>query len=337
MPESITLGKSELRKDARAKVTGAAEYAADIKLDHILFGAAARSTILHGRILSIDVNAAKTMPDVMRVLTAADIPGEHKFGGLVKDQPALASDWVHHYGEPLALVIADSKDVAQHAARLIRVEYEAMDSLLDPVTALEPDASKLHESGNLVSRYEIKEGNTEQGFAEADVILEDTFSVPFVSPAYMETENSLACYNSDGTLTVWVGSQHPFIDQLEIAATLGIPAESVQVKSAVIGGAFGGKEDSMMAILAALGAWMVKGTVRLVNNRQESFWAHPKRHPARITLKLGAKNDGTFVALKATAYVDTGTFAPSPMDCMASAIPTPATLPGEGGGMDASL
>ncbi|MEW6401569.1 MAG: xanthine dehydrogenase family protein molybdopterin-binding subunit [Chloroflexota bacterium] len=309
MPESTTLGRSELRKDAWAKVTGAAEYAADIRLDHVLFGALARSTIHHGRILSIDTTAAQAGSGVLRVLTAADIPAEHKFGGLVKDQPALASELVHHYGEPLALVVATSKEVAQHAAQLIRVEYESMDPLLDPVAALQPGASKLHESGNLISRYEIKEGNVEQGFTDADVILEDTFSVPFVSPAYLETENSLACHNNDGTLTVWVGSQHPFTDQLEIASTLGIPAESIQVKSAVIGGAFGGKEDSSMAILAAFAAWMVKGTVRLVNNRQESFWAHPKRHPAQIKLKLGAKNDGTFVALKAVAYMDTGAFA----------------------------
>jgi len=309
MPESITLGKSEVRKDAREKVTGAAEYTADIKLDGVLYGSVARSKVHHGRILSIDATAAQAIPGVVRVVTAADIPGEHCFGGLIPDQPALASDLVRHYGEPLAIVIATSKATARKAAGLVKVEVEPIDPLLDPVVALEPDASKLHEGRNLISRYEIKDGDIEKGFAEADVILEETFSVPLVSPAYLETENSLASWNADGTLTVWVSSQHPFTDQLEIAATLGLPPKKVQVKSAVIGGAFGGKEDASLAILTALAAWAVKGTVRLINTRQESFWAHPKRHPVQFQFKLGAKKDGAFVALKAVAHVNTGAYA----------------------------
>ncbi len=309
MPESITLGKSELRKDALGKVTGSAEYVADIKLDNVLYGAVARTTIHHGRILTIDTTAAQAVPGVLRVLTAADIPGEQKFGALVQDQPPLASDLVHHFGEPLALVVANSRAAAEKAARLIRVKYEPIEPLFDPVAALGPDVSKLHETGNLISRYEIKDGDIEKGFAEAEVILEDTFSVPLISPAYMETENSLACWNDDGTLTVWVSSQHPFTDQLEIAATLGIPPENVHVKSAVIGGAFGGKEDASLAILTSFAAWAVKGKVKLVNTRQESFWAHPKRHPVKFQFKLGAKKDGTFVALKAVAHMDTGAFA----------------------------
>lgn len=309
MPETISLGKSEVRKDAWEKVTGAAEYAADIKLNDVLYGAVARSRVHHGRILSIDTTAAGDVPGVVRVLTAADIPGEQHFGALIPDQPALASDLVRHYGEPLAIVIARSKDAARKAAELVTAEIEPIDPVLDPVSALQPEVSKLYEAGNLISRYEIKDGDTEQGFAEADVILEDSFSVPLVSPAYMETENSLARWNADDTLTVWVSSQHPFTDQLEIAATLGLPPEKVQVKSAVIGGAFGGKEDASLAILTSFAAWAVKGTVSLVNTRQESFWAHPKRHPVQFQFKLGAKKDGTFTALKAVAHMNTGAFA----------------------------
>ena len=309
MSETISLGKSEVRKDARAKVTGAAEYVADIPVKDLLHGVVVRSTIHHGRILSIDTTAAQNVPGVVRILTAEDIPGEQKFGALIHDQPALASNLVRHYGEPLALVIASSRAIAQNAAKLVKVEYEQFDPILDPVEAIQPNVSRLHEEGNLISRYEVKDGDIEKGFEEADVVLEETFSVPLVSPAYMETENSLASWNEDGTLTVWVSSQHPFTDRMEIAATLGLPEEKVHVKSAVIGGAFGGKEDASLAILAALGAWAVKGTVKFVNTRQESFWAHPKRHPVKYQFKLGAKEDGTFVALKAVAHVDTGAFA----------------------------
>ena len=309
MSETISLGKSEVRKDARAKVTGAAQYVADMPLDDVLHGIVVRSSIHHGRILSIDIATAQDVEGVVRVLTAEDIPGEQKFGALIHDQPALASNLVRHYGEPLALVIASSRAIAQKAAKLVKVEYEQIDPILDPVEAIQPDVPRLHEEGNLISRYEVKDGDIEKGFEEADVVLEENFSVPLISPAYMETENSLASWNNDGTLTVWVSSQHPFTDRMEIAATLGLPEEMVHVKSAVIGGAFGGKEDASVSILAALAAWAVKGTVKFVNTRQESFWAHPKRHPVKYQFKLGAKKDGTFVALKAVAFMDTGAFA----------------------------
>ncbi len=307
--KTITLGKSELRKDAWAKATGAAQYVADIKHEDLRYGAVVRSTVHHGRLVAVDASAAQEAPGVLRVITGGDIPGEKAFGALVHDQPPLVVDLIRHLGEPIAVVIAETKAAAERAAKLVEVEYEAIEPVHDPQEAVAPEAPRLYTEGNLISHYEIKDGDVASGFAEADIVLEDTFSVPLVSPAYLETENAVARWNADDTLTVWVSSQHPFTDQLEIAATLGIPAEKVQVKSAVIGGAFGGKEDASIAILAALAAWAVKGTVKLVNSRQESFWAHPKRHPAQIELKLGAKKDGTFVALQAKAHVDTGAFA----------------------------
>jgi len=307
--EMITLGTNALRKDAWAKVTGAAHYVADIPLENVLHGVVVRSTIHHGRLLSVDVEAAQAIPGVRKIVTADDIPGAKAFGALVPDQPPLVDDLVRHLGEPIAVVVAETKSAARQAARLVETAYQLIPPLHDPVEAVLPEAPQLYESGNLLSRYEIKVGDVERGFAESDLILADVFSMPLVSPAYLETENAAARWNDDDTLTVWVSSQHPFLDQLEIAATLGIPSENVQVKSAFIGGAFGGKEDSSIAILAALCAWAVRGTVRLVNNRQDSFLAHPKRHPAQIRLKLGAKKDGSFVALQAKAHMDTGAFA----------------------------
>ncbi len=307
--ETITLGKSELRKDAWAKVTGEAQYVADIPHENLYFGAVVRSTVHHGRLISVETSKAFDVPGVLKVITAEDIPGEKVFGALIHDQPPMVVDLVRHRGEPVAIVIAETKASAQQAAEYVEMEFQPLNPLHDPAVAVTPEASRLYAEGNLISHYEIKDGDIESGFEDADVILEESFSVPLVSPAYMETENAVARWNADDTLTVWVSSQHPFTDQLEIAATLGIPDENVQVKSAVIGGAFGGKEDASIAILASLAAWAVKGTVKLVNTRQESFWAHPKRHPAQIQLKLGAKRDGKFVALKAKAHVDTGAFA----------------------------
>lgn len=307
--ETITLGKAELRKDAWAKVTGAAEYVDDIALPGLAYGMVVRSPHHHARIVRIETGAALDVPGVIAVLTAADVPGSKVFGPLVQDRPALAVDEVRHMGEPVALIVAESKIAARRGMKAVAVEYEPLPAVFDPTAALEPDAPRVHPGGNVVTRYDVAGGDVEAGFAEADVVIERVFEVPRISPAYMEPEASTAVWNADGTLTVWVSSQKPFEDRKQIAQVLGLPEETIRVKSAVIGGAFGGKEDSGLAILAALAAWAVKGAVRLVNNRHESFLAHPKRHPARLFYKLGAKRDGTLVALQATVHMDTGAYA----------------------------
>ena len=304
-----TVGKSEIRKDALEKVTGAALYAADIPVSNVSYGMLVRSPHHCAKIVKIDKEQAKKVPGVAAVLTAKDIPGLKKFGYLVHDQPVLAFDIVRHLGEPVALVIGETKEAAQLAAQLVKVDYEILTPIFDPVLALASDAPQLHENGNLIARYNIDEGDIESAFSEADVILEETFSVPRISPAYLEPENSIAQWNDDGIITVWVSSQSPFTDQVAIASVLGLPVEMVRVKSAVIGGAFGGREDSSLSILAALGASAVKGKVRLVNNRRESFLAHPKRHPVQYQYRLSAKNDGTILAIDVKAYVDTGAYA----------------------------
>ncbi|NWG32737.1 MAG: xanthine dehydrogenase family protein, partial [Rhodocyclaceae bacterium] len=307
--EWLTVGRSELRKDAWDKVTGAAEYVDDIALPGLRYAAVVRAPHHHARIVGVNADDARALPGVLAVVTAADVPGHRTHGALVQDQPALAVDVVRHMGEPVALVIAESKAAAQHAARAVAVEYDPLPAVFDPVAALEPGAPQLHPGGNLLTRYDVQDGDVEAGFAASDVILEETFSVPRISPAYMEPEASTAIWHEDGTLTVWVSSQKPFEDRREIAAVLGMPEEKVQVRSAVIGGGFGGKEDSGLPILAALAAWAIRGSVRLVNNRHESFLAHPKRHPARLHLKVGAKRDGTLLALKAMVHMDTGAYA----------------------------
>lgn len=309
LSERITIGKPEIRKDAWAKVTGEAEYVDDIPMPDLSYGMVLRSPHHHARIIRIDAAAAKAMPSVRAVLTADDVPGSKTFGALVQDQPALAVDVVRHLGEPVALVIAESKTAARRALKAITVDYEPLPAVHDASAALEAEAPRIHPNGNLLTRYDVSNGDVEAGFAAADVIVEATFEVPRISPGYMEAEAAMAAWNDDGSLTVWVSSQQPFVDRHHIAAVLGMPEEAIRVKSAVIGGAFGGKEDSSLQILAALGAWATKGAVRLVNKRHESFLAHPKRHPARLFCKIGAKRDGTLTALETIVHLDTGAYA----------------------------
>jgi CO/xanthine dehydrogenase Mo-binding subunit len=331
MPSKTSLiGKSELRKDAWDKVNGRAQYTADISLPEMRFGAILRSPHHHARIRSIHIEKAKKLPQVLAVVTSADVPGNKLFGALVQDQPVLAQDVVRFLGEPVALVIAESKDAAQNALGYIDVDYELFPAVFDPQEALSPDAPKVHSQGNLVVRFDVSDGDVDLGFFEADIVLEETFTVPRISPGYLETENSLACWNADNTVTVWVSSQKPFEDRHEIASILGLDEEKVQVKSAVIGGAFGGKEDSSLAVITALGAWVIKGTVQLINSRQESFLAHPKRHPAKLLYKVGARKDGTLTALKVVVYMDTGAYAsygPAVGSLLTEMIPGPYRIP----------
>lgn len=309
LSERITIGKSEVRKDAWEKVTGEAQYTADIPLENVSCGRVLRSNQHHARILKMDAAKARSLPGVMAVLTAADVPGSKTFGPLVQDRPVLAMKVVRHMGEPLALVVAVDEDAARRALEAISVEYEPLPAVFDPRAALEAGAPQVHPGGNLLTNYEVSDGDVQAGFAEAEIILEERFAVPRISPAYMEPEASLAQWHDDGSLTVWVSSQKPFEDQHTIAAVLNLPEEKVRVRSAVIGGAFGGKEDSGIAVLAALAAWAIRAPVRLVNNRHESFVGHPKRHPAHLHYKLGAKRDGTLVALEAVIDLDTGAYA----------------------------
>ncbi|MDR3573703.1 MAG: xanthine dehydrogenase family protein molybdopterin-binding subunit [Anaerolineaceae bacterium] len=303
------VGNSEPRKDAIKKTSGAAAYTADILLPDTRFGVLVRSPHHHARIVAIDTTAALARTGVAAVLTAQDVPGDKTFGSLVQDQPVLAFDEVRHVGEPVALVIAESKDAARRAAECVRIEFQPLPAVFDPLEALKPGAPQVHPGGNLLANYDVSCGDVKRGFEEAEVILEEDFSVQRVSPGYMEPENSLARLNQDGTVTVWVSSQSPFVDQKTISDVLGIPVERVQVIGAVVGGAFGGKEDSSIAVLAALAAWATHGAVQIANTRHESFVAHPKRHPAKFHIKLGARRDGTLVALHTLVHMDTGAYA----------------------------
>lgn len=299
---------SEVRKDAREKVTGQACYTADVAAD-AWWVAAVRSPHHHARLLHIDASASLRLPGVKRVITAADIPGSKQICDLMDDQPALAIDEIRHQGEPVALVVAVDRDTAHRAADLMRVSYEPLPAVFDPVEALQEGAPQVQPGGNLLCNYVIHEGDPEGALSAADVVLEETFRVPRVSPAYLEAENSLAVWNGDGTLTVWVSSQKPFGDRSQVAAVLGWPEERVAVRSAVVGGAFGGKEDSTLPVLTGLAAGLAQHSVRMVNSRSESFLAHPKRHPAVMHYRVGARADGTLTAVVTEIWMDTGAYA----------------------------
>ena len=302
------IGKSILRSDAWDKVTGKAKYVADLQTEAMQYGVVLRSTEHHALVRKIDTTAAKNFPGIIAIITIEDVKGSKYYGPINPDRPILAHEKVRFVGEPVAIVVAKTLAAAESARAAIQVTYETLAPVFDPIQAIQSGAPAIHPDGNLLAHFEIEEGDPEKGFAEADMVVEQTFEVPRIYPGYLEPEASLAEWHPDGHLTVWVSSQKPFNDRDQICHVLGLPVDKVQVKSATIGGAFGGKEDSNLAILAALAAWKTQSTVKLVNTREESFLAHPKRHPATLTYKAGAKKDGTLVAMKVVSHMNTGAY-----------------------------
>jgi len=308
--KSVWVGHSVPRIDAKSLVTGEAKFTDDIDSpDDILFLATKRSDKAHARIKSIDIGKAEKLPGVVRVITAKDIPGENRYGKIIRDIPVLADEKVLSYSDAVALVAAESYEIALKACDAIEVSYEELPALFDPQKSIEDDAPKLHAKGNLLYEFDIIKGDVESGFDECDVIVEGSFSTVRVDHAQMEPEASLAYFDEDGKLCVKAPTQHVFFDRLNIVRALGLPREDVRVIQPPVGGAFGKREDVYAQIHTALAALLTRRPVRTVYSRAETFQVTQKRHPSLISVKIGASKDGKINAFKADVLTDTGAYA----------------------------
>lgn len=305
------VGTVQARPDALDKVTGASIFSDDIKFEGMLFAKVRRAGVPHAIVTSIAVENARQLAGVHAVLTAEDIPGENDHGLVVHDWPVLVGvgERVRYVGDAVAIVAAESREVAIQAADLIEVQFEVLEPVTDPVKARQPDAAALHPKGNLLKHIKVRKGDMQQGFDEADVILEHTFHTAITEHAFIEPECSIARLTPDGRMEVYVGSQIPYADRNQIARVLGWPEERVRVRGMMIGGGFGGKEDIAGQIHAALLAQTTGRPVKLLFDRHESFLVHPKRHATQIRVKMGARNDGRLTAVETELYGDTGAYA----------------------------
>jgi CO/xanthine dehydrogenase Mo-binding subunit len=288
------IGQVIKRPEAVAKVTGEAIFTDDLQFPGMLFGATLRAGIPHGIVKKINIDKAKQMEGVHAVLTAADIPGRVNHGLVIYDWPALVGvgQKVRYVGDAVAIVAAESQAIAEAALDLIEVAYEELPVVVDPVSALNPDAPLIHEKGNLLKHIKVDKGDIEAGFKQAELIFEDTFYTPIYEHAFMEPECSIARINEDGRVEVYVGSQIPYADREQVAAALDIPQKDVRVIGPLIGGGFGGKEDIAGQIHAAMLAVATKRPVKILYDRHESMLVHPKRHATQIKVKLGLKSSG---------------------------------------------
>ena len=307
------MGARTPRLDAPGKVTGSVKYAADMVMPNMLHMSVLRSPHAYAKIISIDASEALAIPGVEVVLTSADVPGIDNFGVFIEDQPIMARDYVRYTGEAVAAVAAETLDLAIAATKLIKVQYEVLEGVFDPHLAIKDGAPQLHDfaKNNITKHTKIRKGDVEEGFKQADLIVEETYQTAKIEHAYLEPEAGLAYVESDGCVTVHSPSQNITHHRHALAKILGRPINKVRMIMSTVGGGFGGKEDMIYQGMLALAAIKSRRPVRYVFTREESFIASAKRHPFSIQYKMGLKKNGKIVATKMVMISDGGAYAMS--------------------------
>ena len=309
--ELAVAGQSLTRTDDPLKVTGKLAFGADYSQEGFLHGKILRSPYPHAIIKSIDTTKAEQLDGVVAVLTAKDVPGRNGFGAIIPDQPVICGDKVRFIGDGVALVAAETEQIAQEALALIKVEYDPLPPVFDPRESIKENAPKIHERGNLLSHDKLRKGDVDKGFEQADVILERTYTVPFLEHAYIEPDLAMAIPQQDGTMLVEGPMQAPFTLRRNVAPVLGLPINKVRCRQIHMGGGFGGKEDSPIDLgcRAAVLAHHTGMPVRISLEREEVTLQTAKRHPMIMEVKIGAMKDGTLVAFQGVIYDEQGAYA----------------------------
>src|SRR5512133_629442 len=317
------LGKSYNRPDAISKVTGKSVYLDDVRLPGMLHAAILRPEYAHAKILSIDISEAEKMPGVVKVVTGKGCP--FRYGDNIRDLVPMAIDTVRYIGEPVAAVVADTPLHARQAMETIKVTYEPLPVYVDARDAMKPDAVLIQpENGsfwhlptlkpvpgtNIANVYRLVKGDGEDGFKDADVVVEGDFLYPFGSCAAIEPHGSIVWFKEDQTIEAWSSSICPFIIREDLAHSYGFPVSDVRVHIPDVGGCFGYKSDITVEQTVAWIASFVPGRpVKWVATRKEDFTSTLIGHGIRTQMKIGAKKDGTLVAIKVNLLHSGGAYA----------------------------
>ncbi|HEY2989853.1 MAG TPA: xanthine dehydrogenase family protein molybdopterin-binding subunit [Candidatus Binatia bacterium] len=329
--EPADIGKTFRRLDYETKVTGRAQYLADMSVPGMCHGKILRSPYPHARIAKIDPSKALKVPGVVAVLTRDDILHDEGiepfYGPVFKDQTIVAVEKVRHVGDPVAAVAALSVDAAEEALRAIEVDYEELPAVLNVAEAIKPDATLVHESvklppsgfadlaelkpvegTNVCTHFRLNRGDIQKGFAAADHIFEDTFTLPATQHSFLETHACIASIEPGGRITVWATTQNPFVVRTQLANIFKVPVAKVRVIVPYLGGGYGGKVYPKVEPITVALAQKAGRPVRLVLTREEVFYTITK-HAAVIRMKTGVKNDGALVARECEIHLDTGAYA----------------------------
>lgn len=304
------IGKSAVRVDSQSKVTGNALYPGDLSMPEMLHMKILFAERPHARIKRLDISKAESYPGVAAVFTARDVP-VNEYGLQKPDQPVLCGDVVRFVGDQVALIVADTEEAAAQARNLIEIEFVDLPVVTDPIIAMRPDSPLIHperSDSNICVNYKIRKGDVEAGFAQAGVIVESEYHLPFQEHAYLQPEAGLAYIDEEDRVTVQCGGQWPHTDRAQIAHSLNLPEEQVRVIYPAIGGAFGGREDMSVQIVLALAAWKLRRPVKIVWSRRESIIGHCKRHPVTMRAKWSATRNGKLVAAEMEIIADAGAY-----------------------------
>jgi CO/xanthine dehydrogenase Mo-binding subunit len=326
-------GHSVPRIDGPAKVTGRARYTLDLTVPGMAHGAVVRSERAHARIVAIEVAEAEALPGVLRVVTGASAaPLDARFGHVVRDHPALAVDRVLYHGEPVALVVAETRRAAERGARLVRVRYEELPAVMDAAAALADDAVVLHPErpartkdegldqggetmvGNLCASAAYEWGDVDAAMEAADLVLEGEYRYPMLYGYAMEPYNAIAAFE-EGSLVVHSTAQHPYMVREDLARIFGLPLARVRVIVPYVGGGYGTKSYTKVEPLAALGAWATGRPVRVALSVEESILT-TRSDGAEVRARSAFAADGTLLARDFDVVMDSGAYTDnSPVVC----------------------
>ncbi|MEZ4735163.1 MAG: xanthine dehydrogenase family protein molybdopterin-binding subunit [Caldilineaceae bacterium] len=333
------VGASLPRGDATEKVTGQTCYPGDLDLPGQAWLKIVFAGVPHARLTAVDSSAALAAPGVIAVLTASDVP-VNEYGLAMYDQPVLCgpgstkqAERVRWEADHVALVVAETQAQAEAAANLVKLDYEPLPIVTDPLVAMQPGAPLLHPdafngypygqrdlTSNVLHAYRVQQGDVATGFAQADVVVEATYRTQPQEHAYLQPEAGLAHVLPDGRIEVICAGQWMHEERQQIAHALGLPEEQIVVRYPAIGGAFGGREDISIQIVLALATWKTGRPVKTVWSREESIVGHHKRHPFVIWAKWGATRDGKIVAAQVDATSDAGAYAYTSTKVLGNAI-----------------
>ncbi|HDJ26743.1 MAG TPA: aldehyde oxidase [Aciduliprofundum sp.] len=317
LEEARVVGSRYRRKDALAKVRGAPIFTDDVEIPDALWVAVVRSERPHARILSVDTSAAEEVPGFVGLVTYEDVPGENVLPVIKDDMPVLSEGIVRYVGEPILLVVAESRKAAYEAASRVRVEYEDLPAVFDPVEAMREGAPLVaregfSEEGNIFVHLWAGKGEPDELFGECAVVHEAEYRTPMQEHLYLETQSAIAVPTPDGGVEVMGSIQCPSQDYVQgmLSRVLGLPLSKVRVKALPLGGGFGGKEEvpGLVAAHAALAALKFGRPARISLEREEDFISTSKRHQAIMRVKVGADAEGRLLALKAQIILDAGAY-----------------------------
>jgi CO/xanthine dehydrogenase Mo-binding subunit len=307
-----TVGEGVQRLDIHQKVQGSRKYPQDFSMEGQLYAKVVWSAHPHAIVKKVDIAAAEAAPGVVKVLTYEDVP-VNEYGINIADQHVLAPEGgkVRWVGDRIAIVVAETQAQAERAAELVQVEYEPLPVVTDPRQAMQLGAPLVHEDreSNILHHIPIRRGDVEQGFAQADVIVESYYTTHYVEHAYMQPDAALGYIDDQGRVTVISACQWPHDDLHQIAHMLDLPEDSLREIVPSVGGAFGGREDMHIQHLAALCAFVLRRPVKIIFDREEVTQRTGKRHPFYLRHRTGATRDGQLVAAEVEVISDAGAYA----------------------------